>query len=127
QALRAGAHGYMLKSADHGDVVDAIQKVAAGTLVLGKGVAEKVVTGMLGTGTPEKPRLTDSERNLLLHVAAGYDNEGIAERLNVDLVIVINTLARAIDKLGAKDRHSAALKALRDGHILLEELQSLQG
>lgn len=120
QALRAGAHGYLLKSAAEADLVDAIQRVLQGQLVLGAGVAEKVVSGML-TGSP----LSDDERRLMLYVAAGFDNEEVATRMNRPLPGVIELLARAMDKLGAHDRSAAALAAVRSGYILLDELQSL--
>lgn len=124
QALRAGAHGYILKSASEDDLIDAIQKVHQGTLVLGSGVAEKVVTGMLKGGG--QIGLTDDERLVLLLVAAGYDNDGIGKRTGKSLAFVIETLAQAMNKLKAKDRHDAALIALRSGHILIDELHSLQ-
>ncbi|MBE2266970.1 MAG: protein kinase, partial [Anaerolinea sp.] len=121
QALRSGAHGYLLKSSSEGDLLDGINKVVQGHLVLGQGVAEKVVTGMLGQGN----QLSEDERKLLLLVAGGYDNEAIADRLRLTMPGVIETLARAIDKMKAKDRHAAALNALRLGYIMLDELQTL--
>lgn len=123
QALRSGAHGYLLKSSSEDDLLDGIHKVTQGTLVLGRGVAEKVVTGMLGQNDGSK--LTEDERLLLLLVAGGYDNEAIAQRMRLTMPGVIETLARAIDKMKAKDRHAAALNALRQGYILLDELQAL--
>jgi serine/threonine protein kinase/DNA-binding CsgD family transcriptional regulator len=123
QALRAGAHGYILKSANENDLIDGIRKVAQGTLVLGSGVAEKVVTGAL-RGTNEK--LSQDERLIMLLVAAGHDNDAISARLNMPMTMVVETMAGAMDKLGAKDRHAAALKALRRGDILLEELHDLE-
>ncbi len=124
QALRAGAHGYVLKAANENDLVDAIVKVSQGTLVLGQGVAEKVVTGML---KPESDpgKLTDEERHILLLIAGGYDNDQIAERMNLPMTSLIESLARAMDKMKARDRHAAALSALRQGYILLDELQTL--
>ena len=123
QALRSGAHGYLLKSSSEDDLLEGIRKVVGGTLVLGRGVAERVVTGMLGQTDGSK--LTDEERRVLLLVAGGYDNEAIAERMRLTMPGVIEMLARAIDKMKAKDRHAAALNALRQGYILLDELQSL--
>lgn len=123
QALRAGAHGYILKSASETDLIDAIQKVAQGSLVLGSGVAEKVVTGMLQN---RNEKLTEDERQVLLLVAAGYDNDAICQRLDQPMTALVETMARAMDKLGAKDRHAAALKALRRGDILIDELHALQ-
>ena len=124
QALKAGANGYVLKSADESDLMDSIIKVSQGSLVLGQGVAEKVVTGMLKPRS-EASQLTDDERQILLLIAGGYDNDQIAERLNLPMPTLIESLARAMDKMKAKDRHAAALQALRQGVILLDELQSL--
>ncbi len=124
RALRAGANGYLLKSADENELMDAINKVMEGQLVLGRGVAEKVVTGLLNDEDKVK-KLTNSERQLLLYVAAGYENSAIAQRLNLSMPMVIETLAGAMDKLDAKDRNSAALQALKMGFILLEELHEL--
>jgi DNA-binding NarL/FixJ family response regulator/tRNA A-37 threonylcarbamoyl transferase component Bud32 len=124
QALRAGAHGYLLKASSESDLIDGIIKVMQGHLVLGQGVAEKVVSGMLKQ--PDDPRkLNDMERQILLLIAGGYDNEQISERLNLDMPELIEVLARAMDKMKAKDRHAAALQALRNGDILLDELQTL--
>lgn len=122
QALKAGAHGYVLKSASESDLIDAIVKVTQGTLVLGKGVAEKVVTGML---SPSPNKLSETERQILLMIAGGFDNDTIAERLSLSLPAFIESLARAMDKMKAKDRHAAALNALRQGDILLDELHAL--
>ncbi len=120
QALRAGAHGYLLKSAAEADLVEGIHKVLDGQLVLGAGVAEKIVTGMLHAAP-----ITEDERRLLLLVAGGLDNEAIAARLDISIITVVETLARAMDKLGARDRNGAALAAVRLGYIPLDELQAL--
>lgn len=122
QALKAGAHGYLLKSASENDLINGIIQVTQGTLVLGKGVAEKVVTGML---KPPSSQLSENERQILLLIAGGYETDQIADRLNLPLPMLIESLARAMDKMKAKDRHAAALQALRQGDILLDELHSL--
>ncbi len=124
RALRAGAHGYILKATDESELSDAISKVMDGQLVLGRGVAEKVVTGLLNEGERDQ-KLTETERRLLLYVAAGYENTAISRQLNLAMPLVIETLAGAMNKLGAPDRNTAALEALRRGFISLEELHNL--
>ena len=124
RALRAGAHGYILKATDESELVDAINKVMNGQLVLGRGVAEKVVTGLLADNEQGK-KLTDTERRLLLYVAAGYENAAISRQLNLAMPLVIEMLAGAMNKLNAADRTAAALEALRQGYITLEELHNL--
>jgi DNA-binding NarL/FixJ family response regulator/tRNA A-37 threonylcarbamoyl transferase component Bud32 len=125
RALRAGAHGYVLKSAEEGELIEAIGKVTSGQLYLGRGVAEKVVTGLLTGHSPSETSLNDEESKLLLYVAAGYENEQIARRMEIPMMNVIEMLARVMNKMGAKDRHAAALKALRMGAILIEDLHHL--
>jgi serine/threonine protein kinase/DNA-binding CsgD family transcriptional regulator len=125
RALRAGAHGYILKSADEDDLIEAIIKVMEGQLVLGRGVTEKVVGEMLSPQGDNK-KLDTTEGEILLRVAAGFDNDAIAHRLDMPLGELIEKLAHIMDKLDAKDRHDAALKALREGHILLEDLHNIE-
>lgn len=124
RALRSGAHGYLLKSADEKELVDAVTKVMSGQLVLGRGVAERVVTGLL-VGRDGQVQLDELETRVIQRVAAGYDNEEIAAALNLSLTQMIETMARLMDKLGSKDRHSAALKALRLGLIVIEDVHGL--
>ncbi|GAB4329612.1 MAG: hypothetical protein Kow00117_15540 [Phototrophicales bacterium] len=125
RALRAGAHGYMLKSTDEKELVDGIRKVMEGQLVLGRGVAEKIVGGMLSPNSPGDHKLTELDQKILLHIAAGYDNEQIAKKLNISLVDMIEMLAIIMNKLESKDRYAAALKALREGYILLDDLHDI--
>lgn len=128
RALRSGAHGYILKSAEQQELLDAVEKVMSGQLVLGRGVAEKVVTGLLtGGGGGRKPMLDELETRFIQRVAAGYDNESIAKDLGIDLMQTIEIMAVIMDKLGATDRHSAALKALRLGVIVIEDVHNISG
>ncbi len=124
RALRAGAHGYVLKSADENELVEAITKIMQGQMYLGRGVAEKVVSGLLVGGGAEIT-LSDEENRLLLYIAAGYENDQIAKVLEKPVTTVIEMLARVLNKMGAKDRYSAALMALRQGLILIEDLHHL--
>ncbi len=125
RALRGGAHGYILKSTDENELIDSIEKVIQGNLVLGRGVAEKIVTGLLND--PNKSnQLSEVERKIMLYVAGGFENDMIARQLKLDMAQVIEAVAGAMNKLGAKDRNSAALQALREGYILLDDLQELR-
>lgn len=123
RALRAGAHGYILKAAEEEELFEAIAKVMDGQLYLGRGVAEKVVTGMLSA--PDDSKLDDTEVAIMRYVANGYENDAIARRMGVTMMTVIESLARAMNKLKAKDRHSAALKAIRQGYITVDDLHNL--
>lgn len=125
RALRSGANGYVLKSIDEQKLVDSIRQVMQGELVLGRGVAEKVVGGLLNSqGDPKK--LSEAELDVILYIAAGFENEFIGQKLGLSMSQMIETVANLMDKLGVRDRNSAALKALRTGIILLEDIYELQ-
>jgi DNA-binding NarL/FixJ family response regulator len=123
RAMRAGAHGYVLKSGDEGELVESIIKVTQGHMVLGQGVAERIVGGMMGGD--EQKTLNMNEREVLLYVAAGFENPDIARHLGLEQTRVIEVLAQAMNKIGAGDRYAAALSALRQGLIDLDELHDL--
>lgn len=124
RALRAGAHGYVLKSTDEDKLVESIRKVMQDEMVLGRGVAEKVVGGMLSG--PNAKKLDEREMDVLLHVAAGLENEQIGERLKLGITQLIEINASIMDKLGVRDRNAAALKAISTGLVLLEDIHELQ-
>jgi DNA-binding NarL/FixJ family response regulator/tRNA A-37 threonylcarbamoyl transferase component Bud32 len=124
RALRAGAHGYMLKTAEEQELVQAVQDVVKGRLILGHGVAERVVQGLMAKDTPNEQPLSDLDHAILTGVAAGMTNDQIAERLNIDPQLVAAQLVVIIDQLGASSRVEASLIALRQGLIALEDLHS---
>jgi len=127
QALRGGAHGYILKSSAEKDLVDGLRKVARGMMVLGDGVAQKVVGGALRTeGSIADNMLSEKERQLLVHIAAGHDETQIAERLHLTPDTQASLITSVMSKMDAKDRHAAALQALRRGLILIDEVLALE-
>lgn len=123
RALRAGAHGYVLKSTDEQKLVESIRRVMEGDMILGKGIAEKVVGGMLGS---DQPRLSANEHDVLLHIAAGMEDDEIMKRLNLGMTQLIEINASILNKMGVRDRMAAALKAMRIGMILVEDVHDLQ-
>ncbi len=127
QALRSGANGYLMKSGSEEELVDGILRVLQGQLVLGQGVAERMVDSITDkrAGAKSGAALTESQKQVLLYIAAGYENDEIAKTLGMPLPTLIETLAQCMNKLNAKDRHAASLKALRLGLISLENLHEL--
>jgi serine/threonine protein kinase/DNA-binding CsgD family transcriptional regulator len=125
RALRAGAHGYILKTTGEEELIRAVQDVYAGHLVLGRGVAERVVQGLMGGETEPGDQLSDLDRAILTGIAAGQTNDQIAERLNIAPQLVAVQLKNLIEQLGATSRTEASLIALRRGLILLEDLHNV--
>jgi serine/threonine protein kinase/DNA-binding CsgD family transcriptional regulator len=127
RALRAGAHGYILKTAHEDDLVHAVRDVVEGHLVLGHGVAERVVQGLFAKEENENSsHLSELDRAILTGIAAGLTNEQIAARLGIDPQLVAEQLMVLLEQMGARSRTEASLIALREGWILLDDLHNFQ-
>jgi DNA-binding NarL/FixJ family response regulator len=68
--------------------------------------------------------IEETEAQILTYVAAGYANDEIGRKLGLRMTVVIEKLAAIMDKLSASDRYAAALAALKQGYILLEDVQN---
>lgn len=122
EGLRAGALGYLLKDVSIEDLADAIHKVMAGGVLIEPSVAAKVVAELarLSSAYPQ-PRstsigglpepLSPREREILALVAEGLTNREIAGRLFLAEGTVRNYVTAILDKIGARDRTQAALRA----------------
>ena len=107
-ALRAGARGYLLKSASPDE---------AGDVLVASGVAERMlgfVTGARSAATPF-PELTEREREVLDLVARGLDNLAVARRLALSDKTVRNHLSTILAKLRVADRSQAIVRAREVG------------
>jgi DNA-binding NarL/FixJ family response regulator len=118
-AMAAGARGYLLKGARGSEIEGAIRAAAAGELVFGAGVADRVAAVFSAPrrprGADQFPALTDRELVLLGLVARGLDNASIAGTLHLAPKTVRNQLSTLIAKLGVPDRPAAAALARRAG------------
>jgi DNA-binding NarL/FixJ family response regulator len=116
-ALRAGARGYLLKGAPQDDVVRSIVAVAAGSVTLGPGAAERVMAAFATDRRtrPLFPELTDRERDVLKLVAEGQNNPIIARTLHLAPKTVANHVSNILTKLQLADRAEAIVAARRAG------------
>jgi DNA-binding NarL/FixJ family response regulator len=113
-ALRAGARGYILKGADPDQIIRAITAVAAGEVIIGAALAQRVATFFHGgsrSATPAFPALTGREHDILDLMAAGLANAVIAERLVLSEKTVRNNVSNIFMKLQVADRPSAIIRA----------------
>ncbi len=118
-AMRAGARGYILKGADQGEVLSAIQVVANGGALFGPSIAERVVNffSVLSPAAPEQvfPELTDREREILGLLAQGLNNTEIAQQLVISPKTVRNHVSNIFSKLQVADRAQAIIRAREAG------------
>jgi DNA-binding NarL/FixJ family response regulator len=113
-AMRAGARGYLLKGADQEEILRAIRAVAAGEVLLGPGVATRVIEHFAkgdGSSRAAFPSLTEREREVLEQIAAGRGNAAIAHDLMLSLKTVRNHVSNIFGKLQVADRSAAIVKA----------------
>ncbi|MFC0672976.1 response regulator [Brachybacterium hainanense] len=117
-AVRAGARGFLVKSAPPDAVERALRAVAAGEMILSPAVAERAMAYLVG-GAPAVrlpfPQLTPREREVLDLVARGLDNARIAHRLSLSPKTVRNTVATVLAKLSLRDRADAIVSARAEG------------
>jgi DNA-binding NarL/FixJ family response regulator len=120
KALRAGARGYLLKTASHEEIVDAVRSVTRGERLLSAPMVDKLVSRFsklaremekLETGMDE------DELEILRQLSRGATNAEIALETNWSEVSVKRKLQAIFDKLGVQDRTSAAVEAVRRGLI----------
>ncbi|MGY1807690.1 response regulator [Blastococcus sp. SYSU D00669] len=114
-ALAAGAHGYVLKSASPEEIADAVTAVASGTSVLSDAVLAEVARRSARPRSRPFPELTDREFDVLEGLARGLATEAIARRLGLSAKTVRNNLSNVLVKLGARDRAAAVVLAHERG------------
>lgn len=119
ELLQAGATGYLPKTVDLGELLEAIRAVARGESVLPPAVASVVVRYLAGEkGLDEVlPPLTDRELQVLALVAGGLTNRQVAQRLRISVRTVEAHLTHIYDKLGVCSRTEAVVRAMQQGWI----------
>jgi DNA-binding NarL/FixJ family response regulator len=111
RALKAGAYGYVLKSAPPGELLEAIRKVHSGKKTVTPEVAAQLAEHMGGEA------LSEREIGVLRQVAGGNRNKDIADRLFISEETVKVHVKHIMEKLGASDRTQAMAIAVRRGII----------
>jgi len=110
EALRAGAHGYVLKDATLEELSRAIHAVHDGQAIFSPGISGKLV-GLLDPGREQQrpANLTRREAQILELLAGGQTSDQIASRLGISTKTVRNALSVIYTKIGVLDRTQAAI------------------
>jgi DNA-binding NarL/FixJ family response regulator len=116
--LRAGALGYLLKAVSGQELAEAIRTVAAGGALIEPSVARKVVAEFARLAPPARSLdstlpepLSEREMEILRLVGQSLTNREIALKLNLAEGTVKNYVTNILQKIGARDRTQAALRA----------------
>ncbi|MER7458542.1 response regulator transcription factor [Micromonospora sp. NPDC126480] len=121
-AVKAGATGYLVKSAAPAEFLDAVRRTAAGEPVFTPGLAGLVLGEYrrlaAGPAAPERdgaPRLTERETEVLRLVAKGMSYKQIAERLAISHRTVQNHVQNTLGKLQLHNRVELTRYAIEQG------------
>lgn len=119
EAVKAGASGYLVKSASLTDLVDAVVRTAAGETVYTPGLAALLLGEYQRLaapgGKPSAPRLTPREREVLRLVAKGLTARQIASRLTLSHRTVSNHVQNVLTKLQLHNRVELTRYAIQSG------------
>lgn len=117
EAVKAGASGYLLKSATSAEVADAVVRVRAGEPVFTASLAGLVLNEFrrVATKDPTEPALTARENEILKFVAKGYTYREIAEKLFISVKTVQNHVQNILTKLQLRKRYELMRYAIQRG------------
>lgn len=114
-AICAGARGYLLKTADGPELVQAVREALAGGSPMNPRIARRVFE-MFSRRAPQPADygLSDREKEILQLMTSGLIKKQIAERLQLSIHTVDTYLRRIYEKLEVNTRTGAVAKALKE-------------
>ena len=122
EALKAGAIGYLLKTAPGRELVSAVRSVATGAMTLQGEVSQKLTARWRQAEAPGPTRaLSTRELEVLRLIAHGHANKEIAARLGISQRTVEGHLNNIFSKLGVASRTEAVYQAVNQRLISLED------
>ena len=122
-AMKAGASGFMLKSAPPEQLIGAIRVVAAGDTLLAPALTRRLLEDFTrrpppGQATsPQLDQLTEREVEILRLVGSGYSNQQIADSLPITNSTVKTHINHLFRKLGLGERVQAVILAYETGLV----------
>jgi two-component system, NarL family, response regulator LiaR len=120
--LRAGADGYVLKTAQSSDLLAAVKQVFTGKSVIDPTIAPALITNLMNPLLTEQ--LTERELDVVRGVSKGWTNREIAHHLGISDRTVQGHLANIFTKMHVSSRTELVTAALQHRLISLSETQS---
>ncbi len=117
EAIKAGAAGYVLKSATGADLIEAVRRIHQGEPMFSPSLAGLVMNEFrrLAGRDPAEPRLTPRENEVLRLVAKGYTYREIAGKLFISMKTVQNHVQNILTKLQFSKRYELMRYAIQRG------------
>lgn len=114
QALKAGAHGYLLKDVPKEEFLLALRRVAKGEFYIPQAVAARLAQRI------PAGELSQREKDVLKLIVRGLSNKEIGSQLHISESTVKNHVNSVLSKLQVRDRTQAVTTALKRGLIALD-------
>lgn len=128
EILKAGAAGYLIKSAFGDEVVHAVRAVATGDMVLSPQIGQRLLKQ--AARFPTRPvlleageKLSARELEVLKLTARGLSNKDVAKALGIKLRTVKGHLADIFSKLRVASRTEAVIAGLQAGFLSLDDIE----
>jgi NarL family two-component system response regulator LiaR len=128
EILKAGAAGYLIKSAFGDEVIHAVRAVATGDMVLSAPIGERLLKQ--AARFPTRPvlleageKLSARELEVLKLTARGLSNKDVASALDIKERTVKGHLADIFSKLRVASRTEAVIAGLQVGFLSLDDIQ----
>ncbi|MFC9441272.1 MULTISPECIES: response regulator transcription factor [Brevibacterium] len=127
EALAAGAGGFLLKTAEAEQLIDAVKALASGDGLLSPEVTRRVIERSVSSPaasaqpSPALDLLTEREREVLRLLATGLSNAEIAGQLHLGEATVKTHVSNLLAKLGIRDRTHAVIWAYENGVVRVGE------
>lgn len=116
--LKAGANGYVLKTASPAEIIQAVEDVYNGKSVLDPAITRKLLAQLSHSDeTYQIEQLTEREVEVLALAAKGYTNKAIGAQLGISDRTVQGHLAHIFNKLQASSRTEAVMRGVSLGVI----------
>jgi DNA-binding NarL/FixJ family response regulator len=121
-ALRAGAAGYLPKSAASNELKEAIETVARGETYVSSDIAKRTVLEQARESQDERSleKLTPRQREILTLIAEGNSTREIAHCLKISVKTVESHRAQLMERLNIHELAGLVLFAIRLGLIIVE-------
>jgi two-component system response regulator NreC len=120
ELLKAGVSGYILKQSSHTELICAIRAVGSGNSYLDSAMTSKVFDGLAGKrnklrGEKSGEQLTGRESEVIRHVALGYSQQEIADKMDISVKTVEAHKANSLTKLNMRSRKDIVRYAILQG------------
>jgi DNA-binding NarL/FixJ family response regulator len=117
RALRAGASGYLTKSAAPEQLIHAFERIVRGGRYISETVAERLAVAAGGEAGAPHDQLSQREFEVMCGIASGETVGEIAERMHLSAKTVSTYRARLLDKMGMATNSELTRYAIQNGLV----------